>query len=74
MSLPWESVSQRFRKRIAEPVCELARNDKILTGKNEKDRKKPSDLSDGFYSVCVHQASLFSLMVMLLFLLAALFL
>jgi len=34
MSLLWESVFQRFRKRIAAPVCELARNDKILTGKN----------------------------------------
>ena len=30
MSLPWESVFKRQRKRIAAPVCGLARNDKAL--------------------------------------------
>ena len=30
MSLPWESVFKCQRKRIAAPVCGLARNDKAL--------------------------------------------
>ena len=30
MSLSWESVKNNRRKRIAEPVCELARNDRVF--------------------------------------------